>query len=211
MGSGYGLGCDMAVSCIFWSLMQCVLMIYPDLTVYKIERKTYLDLRNRMVSFVHGLVALVLSAISMYMVGQSCGEANTNLEYLILANSGGYFLYDVLGMWWFGLLEFDMGIHHALCIGGIIVVLLGGHNSSNVVAGLFVAEVSNPAMHVRVMLRNIGKRYTKAYEAAEYTYFVMYIFGRVLIGHPVVWKTVTCESMNLLAKIVSLGVLAQSY
>jgi hypothetical protein len=84
------------------------------------------------------------------------------MEYLILVNSGGYFLYDVVGMWWFGLLAIDMAIHHSLCIGGIIVVLLEGHDSCLVVAGLFVAEVSNPAMHVRVMLRNVGKRYTKA-------------------------------------------------
>ncbi len=90
-------------------------------------------------------------------------------------------------------------------------MLLEGHDAVHVVAGLFVAEVSNPAMHVRVMLRNLGKRYTKAYEVAEYTYFVMFFFGRVLMGHPVVWNTVTCGSMNMLAKIVSLGVLAQSY
>jgi hypothetical protein len=39
----------------------------------------------------------------------------------------------------------------------------------------------------------------------------MFFFGRIVIGHPVVWKTVTCSSMNLLARFVSLGVLAQSY
>ena len=133
------------------------------------------------------------------------------MEYFILVNSGGYFLYDVIGMWWFGLLEMDMTIHHSLCIGGIVVVLLQGQDAALVVAGLFVAEVSNPAMHVRVMLRNIGKRYTKAYEAAEYTYFVMFFFGRVVFGYPIVWNTVTCSSMNWLARIVSLGVLAQSY
>ena len=133
------------------------------------------------------------------------------MQYMILVNSGGYFLYDVIGMWWFGLLEIDMAIHHSLCIAGIVVVLIEGHDAVHVVAGLFVAEVSNPAMHVRVMLRNLGKRYTKAYEVAEYTYFVMFFFGRIVIGHPVVWNTVTCGSMNLLAKIVSLGVLAQSY
>jgi hypothetical protein len=114
-------------------------------------------------------------------------------------------------MYLFGLLEFDMMIHHSLCIAGIIVVLSEGHDSVHVVAGLFVAEVSNPPMHVRVMLRNTGKRYTKAYEVAEYAYFVVFFFGRMIVGHPVVWKTVTCESMNILAKIVSLAVLAQSY
>jgi hypothetical protein len=61
------------------------------------------------------------------------------------------------------------------------------------------------------MLRDIGKRYTKAYEVAEYIYFAMFFFGRVIMGHPTVWNTVTCQSMHWLAKFVSLGVLAQSY
>jgi len=91
------------------------------------------------------------------------------------------------------------------------VCLNSGHDTCHVVAGLFVAEVSNPPMHMRVMLRNIGKRYTLAYEVAEYAYFVIFFFGRIIMGHPVVYDTVSCESMHILAKIVSLGVLAQSY
>lgn len=147
------------------------------------------------------------------MVGVSygCGDLTTAAHYLILVNSGGYFIYDVLGMYLFGLLELDMLIHHSLCIGGILAVVLSGHDLCHVVAGLFVAEVSNPAMHMRVMLRNIGKRYTLAYEYAEYTYFVMFFFGRIVMGHPVVYATVTCESMNVFGRLVSLGVLAQSY
>lgn len=126
-------------------------------------------------------------------------------------NSGGYFTYDVVGMKVFGLLKWDMFIHHTLCIVGIVVVLLEGHDTCHVVAGLFVAEVSNPAMHVRTMLRNLGLRYTWVHDTAEILYFFMFFFGRVIVGHPVVYETVTCESMHWIAKFVSLGVLAQSY
>ena len=62
--------------------------------------------------------------------------------------------------------------------------------------GLFVAEVSNPAMHIRIMLRNMGKRYTRAYEVAEYTYFITFFFGRVVIGHPTVYASVTCPLLH---------------
>lgn len=164
-----------------------------------------------MVSFIHGLVALMLSAYQVFVVPNSCGDGTTKLEYWILVNSGGYFLYDMISMAWFKLLDLDMTVHHSLCIAGICVVLNEGHDGGFVVAGLFVAEVSNPAMHMRVMLRDLGKRYTKAYEVAEYTYFVMFFFGRVIMGHPTVWNTITCHSMHWLAKFVSLGVLGQSY
>ncbi len=172
--------------------MQLFLVRWPDLTAYKIAPKTELDLRNRMVSFIHGLVCLVLTSYQVFAVPYYCGDQTTAANYFILVNSGGYFIYDVVGMYLFGLLELDMMIHHSLCIGGIIAVVLSGHDLCHVVAGLFVAEVSNPAMHMRVMLRNIGKRYTLAYEYAEYTYFIMFFFGRVVMGHPVVYATVTC-------------------
>ncbi len=164
-----------------------------------------------MVSLLHGLVALGLSAYQVLVVPNSCGEGTTRFEYLVLANSAGYFLYDALSMAWFGLLDLDMTIHHALCVAGICCVVADGHDGGFVVAGLFVAEVSNPAMHSRVLLRSVGKRYTRAYELAEYCYFVMYFFGRVLAGHPVVFNTVTCGSMHWLGRLVSLGILAQSY
>ena len=77
--------------------------------------------------------------------------------------------------------------------------------------GLFVAEVSNPAMHLRIMLRNLGKRYTRAYEVSEYAYFMSFFFGRMVIGHPVVYATVTCLHISNFAKFVSVGILLQSY
>jgi hypothetical protein len=164
-----------------------------------------------MVSFVHGLSALFMSTYQVFVVPNTCNDGATPFEYFVLVNSAGYFLYDMISMGYFKLLDLDMSIHHSLCIGGICAVLSEGHDAGFVVAGLFVAEFSNPAMHCRVMLRSVGKRYTKAYEVAEYCYFAMFFFGRVLAGHPVVYNTVTCTSMHLLGRFVSLGILAQSY
>jgi len=62
MGTGLGLPTDFIISGLIWTLLQVFFMKWPDLRAYKIEKKTYLDLRNRMVSFVHGLLALILTA-----------------------------------------------------------------------------------------------------------------------------------------------------
>ena len=45
----------------------------------------------------------------------------------------------------------------------------------------------------------------------EYTYFMLFFFGRVIIGHPTVYATVTCYSAPLLARVVAVGILLQSY
>lgn len=122
-----------------------------------------------------------------------CGSLTTQREYSILVVSSGYFSYDFLSMAWFGLLDLDMTIHHLLCICGMIYTLSLGKGANFVVAGLFVAEVSNPAMHMRIMLKHIGLRYSRAYEIAEFCYFFMFFLGRMVAGHPVVYYTVTCD------------------
>jgi len=59
--------------------------------------------------------------------------------------------------------------------------------------GLLVAEVSNPAMHMRTMLKHIGLRYSKSYEIAEFCYFGSFFVGRVIVGHPVVLISNWCD------------------
>ena len=168
-------------------------------------RVTYLDFRNRLVSFLHGTVCLLLSAYQVYVAPTECGDPTNKLEHAILCMSGGYFLYDFLSMAWFKLLDADMAVHHMLCISGIIVVLSQNQGAGCVVQGLFVSEVSNPAMHARILLRHLGKRYTKAYEVAECIYFIAFFFGRVVLGHPAVYNTLTCDTVSIFAKIVSSG------
>jgi hypothetical protein len=62
LGTGLGLAVDIAITCTFWTAVQILFFQYPNLEPYKLDRKKYLDVRNRMVSFVHGLSALALSA-----------------------------------------------------------------------------------------------------------------------------------------------------
>ena len=206
LGGGYGLIPDFAASTVAWTILQVILFQWPDFSAYDLKRKVHLDLRNRMVSFIHGIVILLLSSYQVYFAFTECGDATNSTEYFILALSGGYFAYDFLSMAWFKLLDFDMALHHLLCIAGILVVLGQNMGAGFVVQGLFVAEVSNPAMHMRIMLRNLGKRYTRAYEVAEYAYFMSFFFGRMIIGHPVVYATVTCPNVSFLPKFVSVGI-----
>ena len=105
------------------------------------------------------------------------------------------------------ILDFDMFLHHLLCIVGMAAVLITDVGAGFAGIALFVTEVSNPPMHFRVILRMSGLRYSKAYEAAEYTYFVLFFVGRMLIGHPIVFRILSCGPMNILAKIFASGIL----
>ena len=161
-----------------------------------------------MVSFIHGTLQLFLSLHQMITVDQYCIRPVSHEEYIILVISCGYFSYDFLAKAWFGLLDFDMTVHHLLCISGMAITLVLGEGANYIVMGLFIAEVSNPAMHSRVMLKFLGLRYSRSYEVAEFFYFVSFFVGRFIMGIPIVYMTVSCTKMNMLARVVSCGVLA---
>jgi len=66
-------------------------------------------------------------------------------------------------------------------------------------------------MHARLIIKHLGLRYTKAYEVSEVSYFMLYFYGRVLVGTSVIMKTVMCEENNYLIKILCVGLALQSY
>lgn len=112
----------------------------------------------------------------------SCGDINSLYEKRLLYCAVGYFTYDLLAMAYYGLLDMAMVIHHGVCIFGMTYPLVQGVSGNFVVCGMFVAECSNPPMHIRVILRHLGLRYTKAYETAEISFILLYCFGRLLMG-----------------------------
>lgn len=79
----------------------------------------------------------------------------------------GYFSSDLLLMAYEGLLDIPMFIHHNLCIYAQFVPLYEGISGNIALNAFFVAEISNPAMNAKHILKLIGKRYTKAYELSE--------------------------------------------
>ena len=161
-----------------------------------------------MVSFVHGTLQIFTCLHQMITVDQYCIRPASQEEYIILVITCGYFSYDFLSMAWFGLLDFDMTVHHVLCITGMIVTLVLGEGLNYVVMGTFLAEVSNPAMHGRIMLKFLGLRYSRSYDVTEFFYFVSFFVGRFVIGIPVTYMTVSCTKMNMLARIMFLGIFA---
>ena len=61
LGTGYGLIADLVLASTFWTIFQVILFQWPDLSSYNLKREAYLDLRNRMVSFFHGLMCIYVS------------------------------------------------------------------------------------------------------------------------------------------------------
>ena len=110
----------------------------------------------------------------------------------------GYFIYDLVAMAIYGLVDFAMFFHHMTCIVGMTYPLTYGMSANYVVRGMFVAECSNPCMHIRVILKHYGLRYTRAYEMMEISFIILYLFGRMLVGAALVWQNCICRHNALI-------------
>ena len=121
-------------------------------------------------STVHGLLATLLCGYHTYFIHHSCGQKNTTLEEITIIMSVGYFSYDLIAMTYYKLLDGSMLLHHLMCIFGMYTSIQQGYSLNYVVSATFVLEISNPVMHLRLIIKHLGLRYTKLYEILELSY-----------------------------------------
>lgn len=81
-----------------------------------------------------------------------------------------YCIYDLLACIYYRLSDFSLISHHLFCILGFGFASMTGYGAIDAIGGLFVAEVSNFCMHLRVILRLFNKKHTKSYEYSENIY-----------------------------------------
>lgn len=195
---------------IFWTVMYLIVLAIGSQLKLKISRLDELDVLNRVVSIMHGSLALILSGYHFMSYGAHCSLPNIDFEVNLFLMSSGYFIYDFLAMAYYGLLDVPMTIHHGVVVLGEIMTIYRGTSASLSLAAMFIAEVSNPAMHVRVILKHVGLRYTKIYELFELTFIFLYIFVRLLLGFYIVWEMIQCSSLDLTVRISAVVILIQT-
>lgn len=139
---------------------------FPQLdTEYKAN-----DTKNRLISIVHGLLLLVLSAYEAYREDYSESK-NTRFQSFLFLISLSYFLYDTIACYWYKLLDQDTLIHHLMVIIVYLVCLQSKYGGYYTCLALTVAKLSNYPMHLRIILRHFNLRYTKIYDLVEASYF----------------------------------------
>jgi len=86
----------------------------------KIGKRKADDLKNRVVSIVHGLFALVVSGYHIYRDNPQYAEPATPIQHIILLTSCAYFIYDFIACVYYGLADTGLVLHHAMCLVGMV-------------------------------------------------------------------------------------------
>ena len=95
-------------------------------------------------------------------------------------------------MYFENLLDTGMAIHHPLCMFGLFLPLFENLSGNFCLMAIFISEISNPPMTMRHIFRLTGRRYTKGYEVAEVSFILLYFYGRIIAGTPIVMQTLAC-------------------
>ena len=192
-----------------WFLMWSASFLFLRNVLF---RSKTADFSNRFVSIVHALIAIYLSYESFESIDSSMfdkvGTKNTPAQTYCMAVSLSYFIYDCL--YCIVTFEFDAVVHHIFTIGGLTSGVVNQKSGVELVGCLFLMEVSNPSLHLRALLREMRMKDSMFSTLNDLLFAGLFLVCRLVLGPPLVYKTLTCKNSDLLVKIGAFGILAVS-
>ena len=192
------------ISFVLWTSFYVVVAHYPLLLKpkeCKLSLKDDLDVRNRMVSIIHGLVLLFVGGQQYLYEPGYCGSPSNEMQLFLMHFSTGYFLYDTLALFYYRLVDPAMLVHHLMCIIGMTLTMIYNMSANYIIMAMFIGEASNPFMHIRSIIKAYGLRYTKIYESIEALFILFYCGCRLGLGVNAVYMTIACEKNHIVLRI----------
>lgn len=139
---------------------------------------------NRIVSTLHASLAVTLASISVQ---------NWRCPICPLASKSSPFQVSL-----------DNTIHHLVSIVGIAAGFAYQKCGSEMVAALWITEISSPFLHLREILKEIGYKGTDLNLAADIGFAVIFSFAR-MVGGPYLTYMTLSSAVPFLIKAMALG------
>lgn len=177
---------------------------------HKSPKETY-DSKTRIVSIIHATYASLLGFADFFLYQTSiCGQYNNELQNFIITTSMSYFIYDTIICLILNVSDVEMVFHHTFVTIAYYCGICFNHSAAEMLRGLLVADVSNPIMHLRLIIRNYGLKHTKLYLYCDLIYMVIYVVARSFFGFMACSWTVFCKGNLFIVKISAMFVWGQS-
>jgi hypothetical protein len=177
------------------------LVVRPPKDLKDREAKDFL---GQHLSIVHAYVAIFLSlSVYIYEGGVDYNAPTDFLHLLVLAvhftqNSFGYFIFDSIYGEYYKVHDTAFRFHHAFALTGLTTMY---SVCNSYIVGVFLAEVSNPCVLKRHILRAKGLEESFAYGFYENVFVALFVITRAVIG---MWYL--CKVWASLASWMYLGV-----
>ncbi|KAM1434468.1 hypothetical protein ACFX2I_042547 [Malus domestica] len=167
------------------------------LFIRKMLPKRSFDFCNRLVSTVHATVAVTLASLSVQDWNcPVCPLASTSSprQMKALSLSLSYLIYDLVCCLFDEKFNPDNFFHHLVSIVGIGAGLSYQKCGSEMVAALWITELSSPFLHIRELLKELGYRDTDLNLAADILFAVIFTVARMVGGPYLTYVTLSANN-----------------
>ncbi|THU52990.1 hypothetical protein C4D60_Mb10t09730 [Musa balbisiana] len=121
-----------------------------------------------------------------------------------LAVTLSYLIYDLICCLFDKIPRMDNSVHHIVGIVGIAAGLAYGMCGSEMVAAMWLTEISSPFLHMRELLKELGYRDTNLTLAFDILFAAIFSLARMVGGPYLTYVTLTAD-YPLLIKAMALG------
>ncbi|WOL02954.1 hypothetical protein Cni_G11673 [Canna indica] len=167
------------------------------------------DFCNRVVSTAHALLAVSLASLSVQdWRCPVCPSASTSspAQMKALAVTLSYLIYDLICCCFDDKNpKLDNSIHHLVSIVGIVAGLAYRMCGSEMVASMWITEISSPFLHMRELVKELGYRDTNLNLALDVLFATTFSLARMVAGPYLTYVTLTAADNPLLIKAMALG------
>ncbi|KZV26768.1 transmembrane protein 136 [Dorcoceras hygrometricum] len=180
----------------------------------KVFRRHSFDFSNRIVSTVHACLAVVLASASVQdwrcpvcpLASKSSPmQASFNISRMqTLAVTVGYLLYDLVCCHFDKDVKMDNTVHHLVSVIGLWSGLEYQRCGSEMVAALWITEMSSPFLHLRELLKELGYKGTDLNLTADILFAMIFTFARMIGGPYLTYVTLWADNPFLI-KAMALG------
>ncbi|XP_020238328.1 transmembrane protein 136 isoform X1 [Cajanus cajan] len=169
--------------------------------------KRSFDFCNRVVSTLHATLAVTLAWLSVE--DWRCpicpvGSKSSPKQMQVLAVSLSYLIYDLACCHFGERVTLDNTVHHLVSIVGIGAGLSYQKCGSEMVATIWITEISSPFLHLRELLKELGYRDTLLNLVADILFAAIFTFARMVVGPCITYVTLSAN-YPLLIKAMGLG------
>ena len=174
------LGCSIPITAgtIFYTVINLVCRFIFEAPMH-MDRKERHDFYGQHVSLIHSIEAITLCIVSYaYSNGIDYTAPTDYLQVWTLGFSLGYFVYDFFYAEIYKLHDWPMRIHHLFVIAGGISLLSQDEAGALGPLCLFLTELSNPFLELRLILKGKKKQATTFYKFIEYSFAIVFILNR---------------------------------
>ncbi|KAF6163081.1 hypothetical protein GIB67_001409 [Kingdonia uniflora] len=184
---------------ISWAaIFILVRMIFPKLSFNSC---------NRIVSTIHAFGAVTLSSLSVQ--DWSCpvcptASKSSPFQMQAIAVTLAYLIYDLVCCLFDKQIDHANSVHHFVSIIGLGAGLGYEMCGSEMVAALWITEISSPFLHMRELLKELGYKDTDLSLAADVSFAVVFTLARMVGGPYLSYVTLSADNPQLI-KAMALG------